>query len=553
VGIRLLRHGRPLALGAAVLLVTLSPAAELPQHAGGAAPAIADQALDALTLADLETGHAQARWTSEQLTERYLARIDALDRHGPHLAAVLEVQPGARREARRLDRERRAGHVRGLLHGAPILLKDNIDTGAGLRMHTTAGSLALMDSAPREDAFIVRRLRAAGALILGKTNLSEWADYRSKHASSGWSGRGGQTRNPFVLDRNPCGSSSGSAVAVAADLALAAVGTETDGSIVCPASVNGLVGIKPTLGLVSRSGIIPIAASQDTAGPIARTVADAAALLNVLAGYDPDDPATLPLKDRTPPDFRLALHSDALKGVRVGVLRDYAGFQDDVDAHFEHAIDTLRSLGAVIVDPVSVPTRGKFDDDEQTVLRYEFKDGINRYLATRNGAGAGDLTALIAFNATHRAEEMTWFGQDIFLDAQRAGPPSDAAYIDARERAKRLAGPEGIDAALNADHLDVLVAPTVGPAWLTDLINGDHAIGGDVTSPPAVAGYPHITVPMEPVHGLPVGLSFVGTAWSDAALIGYAYAYEQATHFRRPPHFLPHLNESCLAPCPSAH
>jgi amidase len=538
------RRSRSLSLGAALLLAALSRAAELPVRADRAAAPMVDQALEALTLADLETGEAPGHWRSEQLTAHYLARIDALDRHGPQLRAVLEVQPNALREARQLDRERRAGQVRGALHGAPILLKDNIDTGDALQLHTTAGSLALLDSSPRQDAFIVRRLRAAGALILGKTNLSEWANYRSKQASSGWSARGGQTRNPFVLDRNPCGSSSGSGVAVAAELALAAIGTETDGSIVCPASVNGLVGIKPTLGLVSRSGIIPIAASQDTAGPMARSVADAAALLNVLAGYDPDDPATLPLKDHPPPDFRFALRRDALKGVRVGVLREYAGFQDDVDAHFERAIETLRSLGAIIVDPVSIPTKGKFDDDEHTVLQYEFKDGINRYLATRNGAGPKDLAALIAFNETHHPQEMMWFGQDIFVDAQRAGPLSDAAYIDAHERARRLAGPEGIDAALSAEHLDVLVAPTVGPAWLTDLIDGDHTVGGDITSPPAVAGYPHVTVPMEPVHGLPVGLSFVGTAWSDAALIGYAYAYEQATHFRRPPRFLPHLKET---------
>jgi amidase len=529
-------HGRWRSRGAAVLLAALSPIA---------APTD-DPALQALTLTQFEAGLAQRHWSSGQLTAHYLARIDALDRHGPQLRAVLEVQPDVLREARKLDRERQVGEARGALHGAPILLKDNIDTGTDLRLHTTAGSLALMDSVPRQDAFIVRRLRAAGALILGKSNLSEWANYRSKNASSGWSARGGQTRNPFVLDRNPCGSSSGSAVAVAADLALAAIGTETDGSIVCPASANGLVGIKPTLGLVSRSGIIPIAASQDTAGPIARTVTDAAALLNVLAGYDPDDPATLVLKDHPPPDFRLALRPDALKGVRVGVLRTYAGFQSDVDAHFEQAIATLRTLGAVIVDPVDIPTRGKFDDDERTVLQYEFKDGINRYLAARDGAGPKDLAALIAFNETHRRQEMAWFGQDIFLDAQRCGPLSDAAYIEAHERGRRQAGPEGIDAALGANQLDVLVAPTMGPAWLTDLIDGDHAVGGAISTPPAMAGYPHVTVPMEPVHGLPVGLSFVGTAWSDAALIGYAYAYEQATHLRRAPRFLPHLDETCV-------
>jgi amidase len=492
------------------------------------------------TLAEFAAQVASGRFSSEQLTAHYLARIETLDRHGPHLASVLEVQPEALRAARQLDQERREGHAHGPLHGVPILLKDNIDTIGGL--HTTAGSLALMQSSPAQDAFIVRRLRAGGALILGKTNLSEWANYRSRHSISGWSGVGGQTLNPYALDRNPCGSSSGSGAAVAADLALIAVGTETDGSIVCPASVNGLVGIKPTLGLVSRSGIIPISNSQDTAGPLARTVADAAAFLNVLAGYDPDDPATQPLKDHPPQDFTLALRADALKGVRIGVLRDFAGFQEEVDAHFEHAIATLRSLGAIIVDPVSIPTKGKFDSDEQTVLQYEFKDGINRYLPTRRGTGPKDLAAVIAFNSTHALREMPWFGQDLLLDAQRAGPLSDPAYLEAHERAKRLSGPEGIDAALNSAHLDVLVAPTLGPAWLNDPIDGDHALGGDITSPPAVAGYPHITVPMEPVHGLPVGLSFVGTAWSDAALIGYAYAYEQATRFRRPPRFAAHAD-----------
>jgi amidase len=489
--------------------------------------------LEQLNLAQFEAEGGAAPWSSHGLTAAYLARIEAIDRHGPHLRAVIEVNPDALSIARSLDRERQIRRLRGPLHGAPILLKDNIDTGDAL--HTSAGSLALMDSRPQGDAFIVRRLRAAGAVILGKTNLSEWANYRSKHSSSGWSGRGGLTRNPYALERNACGSSSGSAVAVAADLAFMAVGTETDGSIVCPASVNGIVGIKPTLGLVSRTGIIPIAASQDTAGPMARTVADAAALLSVLAGYDPEDPATLPLRDHAPTDFTAGLSPDALKGVRVGVLREYAGFQDDTDARFEEALGTLRSLGAILVDPVGIPTKGKFGDDESTVLRYEFKDGINRYLASRRGPGPKDLAALIAFNETHRAQEMPWFGQDIFLRAQLAGPLSDAAYLEAHERARRLAGPEGIDAALAKDQLDVLVAPTMGPAWVTDLIDSDNSVGGDITEPPAVAGYPHITVPMGMVHGLPVGLSFVGTAWSDAALIGYAYAYEQATHLRRAP------------------
>jgi amidase len=484
-------------------------------------------------IAQLQRGFAAHSATASSLERHYRQRIDTLDRKGPALRAVLELNPDAAGIARSLEHSSAA---RGPLYGIPVLLKDNIDTAD--RMHTTAGSLALLGSTPAQDAFIVRRLRAAGAVILGKSNLSEWANFRSRHSSSGWSGRGGQTRNPYALDRNPCGSSSGSAVAVAADLTVLAVATETDGSIVCPASINGIVGIKPTVGLVSRAGIIPISASQDTAGPMARSVADAAILLGVLAGYDPDDPATLPLKERPPPDYRAALRADSLQGVRVGVLRGYAGFSDEVDVGFARAIDTLRSLGAVIIDPVTIATQGKFDDDESTVLRYEFKDGINRYLRTRRGPGPTDLSELIAFNSTHQAQEMRWFGQDQFLAAQRLGPLTDQDYIDAHERASRLAGSEGIDATLARDRLDVLIAPTLGPAWLTDWIDGDHPVGGDISSPPAVAGYPHITVPMSLVHGLPVGLSLVGPAWSDAALLGYAYAFEQATHSRVPPHLV---------------
>jgi amidase len=486
----------------------------------------------------LQRGLASHTATVSGIEKRYEARIRSLDWSGPALHSVLEINPDAPLIARQLDRR---GASAGPLFGVPVLLKDNIDTAD--RMHTTAGSWALMDSRPAQDAFVVRRLRQAGALILGKTNLSEWANFRSGHSTSGWSARGGQTHNPYALDRNPCGSSSGSAVAVAADLTLLAIATETDGSIVCPSSINGIVGIKPTVGLVSRSGIIPISASQDTAGPVARSVADAALLLTVIAGYDPEDPATAPLKDRAPQDYRQALRADSLRGARVGVLREYAGFQDDTDARFEAAIATLRSLGAVIVDPVSIATRGKFDSDETTVLEYEFKDGIARYLGTRLGGGPRDLAELIAFNSTHHEQEMPAFGQDRFLDSQRSGPLTDQAYLAARERARRLAGAEGIDATLARDHLDVLVAPTQGPAWLTDPIDGDHAVGGDISSPPAVAGYPHITVPMQPVRGLPVGLSFVGTAWSETALIGYAYAFEQATHYRSAPRFAGHASD----------
>ncbi|HEY2808226.1 MAG TPA: amidase [Steroidobacteraceae bacterium] len=486
-----------------------------------------------LTVVELHDELARGTTSVKALEKHYAARIAALDSKGPTLRAVLEVNPDAAAIAARLD----ASHEpKGLLYGVPVLLKDNVDTAD--RMLTTAGSLALTHSRPPSDAFIVSQLRASNALILGKTNLSEWANFRSKRSSSGWSGRGGQTRNPYALDRSPCGSSSGSAVAVAADLAVVAVGTETDGSIVCPASVNGLVGIKPTVGLVSRTGIIPISASQDTAGPIARTVADAAALLSVIAGYDAQDPATLPLKDRPPLDYTKYLNPDALKGARIGVLRKYAGFHERVDAVFEKALELMKAHGAVIVDPVEIPKHEPLDADEQTVLLYEFKDGINRYLAKRT-TGPRTLADLIAFNERERAREMPYFPQDLFLEAQAKGPLSEKEYLDAHERARRAAGPEGIDAALAKDHLDVLIAPTVGAGSTIDLINGDHFVGGEISSPPAVAGYPHITVPMGAVDGLPLGLSFVGSAWSEDRLIGYAYAFEQASHARRPPEFRP--------------
>ena len=474
---------------------------------------------------------AAGRYDVRALERHYANRIAAIDRRGPALNAVIETNPDAASLARELDS---AGSRNRPLFGVPVLLKDNIDTGDG--MQTTAGSLALLGSKPSRDAFIVRKLRAAGALILGKTNLSEWANFRSTHSSSGWSGRGGQTRNPYALNRNPCGSSSGSGAAIAADLAVAAVGTETDGSIVCPSSVNGLVGIKPTVGLVSRSGIIPISASQDTAGPMARSVADAAALLTVLAGYDPDDPATEPLKSREPLDYTQFLNRDGLKGVRIGVMRQHAGFHEEVDAVFNRAIDTLRAQGAIVVDPADIPTQGKFDTEEQTVLLYEFKDGINRYLANR-GATPRTLADLIAFNNNERQREMPIFAQELFVTAETKGPLTDKEYVEARERGRRLAGIEGIDAALAKDHLDVLVAPTVGAAWTTDWVNGDHFLGGGVSTAPAVAGYPHVTVPMGLIHGLPVGLSLLGTAWSEPKLVACAFAFEQASHARTSPHF----------------
>ena len=501
-----------------------------PEHAATAAHTLTPEQTIADVQAALTSDHSAT--PVRLLVQGYLDRIAAIDSQGPTLHSVIEVNPDAITIATARDAQRTA---RGPLFGVPILIKDNIDTAD--RMSTTAGSLALTTSKPTRDAFIVRRLREAGAVIIGKTNLSEWANFRSTRSSSGWSGRGGQTRNPYALDRNPCGSSSGSGAAIAANLAVVAVGTETDGSIVCPSSANGLVGIKPTVGLVSRTGIIPISASQDTAGPMARTVADAAALLTVLAAYDPDDPATAALRDRPLVDYSHFLNLDSLKGVRIGVMRHSAGFHDKVDAAFEQALATLRARGAVLVDPADIPTAEKLDTDEQVVLQYEFKDGINRYLQTRQGEGPRTLADLITYDAQHAATEMPYFGQELFAQSQARGPLTDHAYLEAHERAKRLAAAEGIDATLAKDHLDALIAPTLGPAWTTDLLNGDHFLGGGASTPPAVAGYPHVTVPMGAVNGMPIGLSFVGPAWSEGRLISYAYAFEQATHARHPPEF----------------
>ena len=470
------------------------------------------------------------RTTVSAIARHYLQRINDIDRHGPALHSIIQVNPEVHKLAAALDA---ASDRSGILFGVPVVLKDNIDTADGLL--TTAGSLALVDSKPPRDAFLVGKLRASGALILAKTNLSEWADFRATRATSGWSGRGGLTRNPYDTTRNACGSSSGSGAAEAADLTVLAVGTETDGSITCPSSFNGLVGIKPTLGLVSRAGIIPISAHQDTAGPMARSVADAAALLTVLAGYDPNDPATAPLKNAPPPDYRKFLDAGALEGKRIGVVRKLAGFDDEVDAVFEQAITTLKARGAIVVDKVELPNADKMATDELTAMEFEFKDGLNRYLATRVGRSPRSLAEIIAWNKAHAAQEMPWFPQDILVDSQAKGPITDPAYLKIRDNLHRLAGAQGIDAALLHDHLDALIAPTIGPAFVTDLINGDHILGGGIITVPAIAGYPHLTVPMGQVHGLPVGLSFVGTAFSEPKLIGMAYAYEQASHARRAP------------------
>lgn len=487
------------------------------------------------TIAELQARMGSGDLDSQELTRAYLDRIAAIDDSGPMLNAVIELNPDALREAAERDLERKAGKIRGPLHGIPVLLKDNIDA---VPMVNSAGSLALAGHRPKQDAPLVTRLREAGAVILGKTNLSEWANFRSTRSTSGWSGRGGQTKHPYALDRNPCGSSSGTGSAIAANLASAGIGTETDGSILCPAAVNGLVGIKPTVGLISRTGIIPISASQDTAGPMARTVADAAVLLDVMAAATDTADAATQASARRRADYAAALDPNALKGARIGVLRDATGYQPDLDAAFERALAALKASGATLVD-VKIPTAGQWGDAEFEVLLYEFKDGLNRYLAD-SGAPVASLAGLIAYNKTHADAEMIWFGQELFEQAQAKGPLTDRAYLDARAKARRLAGKEGIEATLTADQLDALVAPTTSPAWLTDPLNGDHFTGAGY-GVAAVAGTPSMTVPMGNVHGLPVGIAFLGAAWSEAKLIGYGYAFEQATHARKPPAFAPSI------------
>jgi amidase len=504
----------------------------------GGAAAVEPFELEGLSIAELSAGMDSGRFTARSLTELYLERIDKIDKAGPALNAVIEVNPEARAVAEALDAERKAGRNRGPLHGLPVLIKENIATSD--RMETTAGSLALAGSVPPADAFCVRRLREAGAVLLGKTNLSEWANFRSTLSTSGWSGRGGQTRNPYALDRNPCGSSSGSGVAAAAGLCFAAVGTETDGSVVCPATTNGIVGIKPTLGLISRTGIVPIAHSQDTAGPMARTVADAAALLSAMAGPDAEDAATRDARAPVRPDYTKFLDPDGLKGARIGVVRKLFGFHDKVDGLMGSRLEDLRKLGAVLVDPVEFENAEDISGSEYEVLLYEFKAGLSAYLAWLGpSAPVRSLEEIIEFNERHRDREMPFFGQEIFLQAAAKGPLTDKAYLDALAKNLRVTRTEGIDALMDKHRLDALVAPTGGPAWTTDLVNGDHYTGGGCSTYPAVSGYPHITVPGGYVFGLPVGLSFFGRAWSEPTLIKLAYAFEQATGIRRPPEFRP--------------
>ena len=520
--------------GAAALVPDLAKTEEVVEHT-----IQNDFELEEASIADLQRDMVSGKRSSQSITRDYLERIEDMDRKGPSLRAIIETNPDAIAIARALDDERKAKGPRSALHGIPVLLKDNIDTAD--RMMTTAGSLALDGSPAERDATVAQRLRAAGAVVLGKTNLSEWANFRSTHSSSGWSGRGGQTRNPYVLDRNPCGSSSGSGSAIAANFAAVAIGTETDGSIVCPASINGLVGIKPTLGLVSRAGVVPIAHSQDTAGPMTRTVSDAAIVLNAISGVDPRDSATTASRGRSSSDYTRFLDANALKGARIGVAREkLSGYNDATDKVISDAIALMKDRGAVIVDPANIATMGKYDDTEFEVLLYEFKADLNSYLASRPGAKVKTLKDIIDFNEREKAKEMPWFGQEIMLMAEKKGSLKSSKYLAALAKNHRLSRVEGIDATMSKHRLDAIVCATGNPAWPTDLVNGDHFTGGSST-PAAVAGYPHITVPAGFVTGLPVGISFFGRAWSEPKLIALAFAYEQASRHRRPPRFQPTL------------
>ena len=526
------------ALGCGQLIVRPAPAKPLDRpRAASPLSRLNPVVLEEATISDLQAAMKFGQETAVSLTKKYLQRIANIDRSGPALNAVIEINPEALAIARALDKERKAKGPRGLLHGVPILLKDNLDTGD--RMMTTAGSLALFGSLAPRDSFVAQKLRAAGAVILGKTNLSEWANFRSSRSTSGWSGRGGQTKNPYALDRNPSGSSSGSAVAVAANLCAAAIGTETDGSIVSPSSFNGIVGIKPTVGLVSRAGIIPIAQSQDTAGPMTRTVADAAILLSALVGTDPRDAATAQSLGKSQADYAKFLDPRGLHGARIGVARKHFGLRAGADKVVEAAIETMKSCGAIIVDPADLPTHGKFEDSEFEVMLYEFKAGLNAYLAgVGPRAPVRTLKEIIGFNERNKEKELLYFGQDTFIKAQAKGPLSEKAYIDALEKNRRLSRDEGIDAVMNQHRLDAFFAPTTGPAHKIDLLYGDRDTGGSST-PAAVAGYPSITVPAGHVFGLPVGVSFFGRAYSEPTLLKLAFAFEQATKVRQPPKFLP--------------
>ena len=537
---------RATALGSAgaVVAPALSAARALSSPLPAASPVKPFQ-FDEATIAALQARMKSGEISAHSLTQAYLTRIDEIDdaclrtacksKKEPGLNSVIEVNPDALTIAQELDRERKQRGPRGPMHGIPVLIKDNIDTAD--RMQTTAGSLALIGSRPAQDSGVARKLREAGAVILGKTNLSEWANIRSSHSTSGWSGRGELTKNPYALDRNACGSSSGSGVAVSSNLCAVAVGTETDGSIVCPSSANGIVGIKPTLGLISRAGIIPIAHSQDTAGPMARTVRDAAILLGTLVGTDPRDTATAESGSKLHKDYTQFLDPNGLRGARIGIARKYFGFNDAVDELMNQLIDEMKTAGAVIVDPADLESHGKFDDTELLVLMYELKADLNTYLASRPDAQVHSLADVIAFNEKNKQQEMPYFGQDLFIKAQEKGPLTDKDYPAALAANRSLSREHGIDGVMDKFHLDAILAPTGGPAWLTDFANGDHAVGGS-SNAAAVAGYPNINVPAGFVFGLPVGISFFGRAWSEPVLLKIAFGFEQSVKARKPPQFL---------------
>ncbi len=502
--------------------------------------------LEEISISELAARMERGELTALELTRTYIARIQAIDMAGPRLRSVIELNPEAEAIAQALDEERREKGPRGLLHGIPILIKDNIDTAD--KMLTTAGSLALVGTRPIQDAFMAQKLREAGAIILGKTNMSEWANFRSTRSTSGWSGRGGQCRNPYIITHNPCGSSSGSGVAVSANLCAAALATETDGSIVCPATFNGVVGIKPTVGLTSRAGVIPISHTQDTIGPHARTVRDAAIVLGALTGIDARDEATTASKGKTFSDYTQFLDADGLRGARIGVIRKvHSGYNPSTDKMYEQAIQTLREAGAEIIDPADIPTAEEIRNskDELTVLLYEFKAGLNAYLTTRepdpNHPGGEIIRTLeeaISFNNRHTDKEMPYFGQELFEMAQACGPLTDPDYLGALQNDKQRGGKDGIDAVMAEYKLDALIAPTGQPAYPIDLLNGNHFNGGSST-PAAIVGYPIITVPAGYAYGLPMGLSFIGGAFSEPTLIKLAYAFEQITKVRQAPKFLP--------------
>jgi len=524
-----------------VLLAASVALACTPAGTTETSPAAEQRARPAVDVVELTAAAAEEQMragtlTSRALTQAYLARIAAIDDAGPRLNAVIEINPNALADADALDAERKTGKVRGPLHGLPVLVKDNVDV---VGMVNSAGSLAMAEHRPKQDAFIARRLREAGAVILGKTNLSEWANFRSTRSSSGWSSRGGQTKNPYVLDRNPCGSSAGTGAAISASLAIVGVGTETDGSIICPASINGLVGLKPTVGLVSRTGIIPISVSQDTAGPMGRTVADVARLLTALAGVDPADPAG-PAAEGHVEDYLATLDAGALKGRRFGVLRRAMGYHPDVDASMEAAIVALKAAGADVVD-AAIANDGRWGQPELEVLLYEFKDGLNAYL-TRSGAPHASLEALIAWNSANKDKAMPFFGQELFEQAQAKGPLTDPAYIKARDAARRLAGKDGLLATLDKDKLDAVIAPSVGPAWPTDHVLGDHFTGAGY-GVAAVAGTPSLTVPIGDAQGLPLGITFMSRPYTEADLLAWGYALEKVTRARKAPMFKPTLAE----------